>query len=118
MEPTVRLVLVMVLLVVYTASALRIVKEHEQGLVSRFGAHHAVLGPGLHLLVPLIDRLRRVDLRQLAVIEPIERGAVGRIRIGEEAWDARSEEQARIGPDTRIRIVRVEGPVMVVAAAP
>lgn len=116
MQPAVSLVLLVVLFVVYTAAALRIVKEHEQGLVSRFGAHHAVLGPGLHLLVPMVDRLRRVDLRQLSVIERIEPGATGRIRIGEEAWDARAEGTEPIGPGTTIRIVRVDGPVMVVAA--
>ena len=117
MEPTVRLVVLLVLVAVYSATALRIVKEHEQGLVFRFGAYRALLGPGLHIVVPMVDRLRRVDLRQLAVVERIEPGSLGRIRIGEEGWDARTDEAVPVGPGTPILIVRVEGPMMVVGVA-
>ncbi len=117
MAELVTILLVLLIPVAYAVVGLRVVQEHEQGLVSRFGTHYAVIGPGLHLLIPLVDRLQRVDLRQLAVAKAIDPGAGGRIRIGAEEWDARTDGGQTIGPGTPIRITRVDGAVMVVEAA-
>jgi regulator of protease activity HflC (stomatin/prohibitin superfamily) len=56
--------------VVYAALGLKIVKQYEQGLVERFGKYRETLDPGLHLIVPFIDRIRRVDLREIVVDVP------------------------------------------------
>jgi len=58
------------LVVVYAALGLKIVKQIEQGLVERFGKYRETLDPGLHLIVPFIDRLRRVDMREIVVDVP------------------------------------------------
>ncbi|MGD2052100.1 MAG: SPFH domain-containing protein [Acidimicrobiia bacterium] len=58
------------LVVVYAALGLKIVKQYEQGLVERFGKYRETLDPGLHLIVPFIDRIRRVDLREIVVDVP------------------------------------------------
>ena len=45
------------------ASAVRILREYERGVVFRLGRVIPLRGPGLVLLIPGIDRLERVDLR-------------------------------------------------------
>ncbi len=66
------LIALIVLLLVYAALGLRTIEEHEQGLVARFGRHLRVLEPGLHLIIPFVDRLQRIDLREVSVIKRIE----------------------------------------------
>ena len=58
------------LVVVYVALAVKIVKQHEQGLVERFGRYKDTRDPGLQFIVPFIDRLRRVDMREIVVDVP------------------------------------------------
>jgi regulator of protease activity HflC (stomatin/prohibitin superfamily) len=61
---------VIAIVVVYAALGLKIVKQFEQGLVERFGKYRETLDPGLHLIVPFIDRIRRVDMREIVVDVP------------------------------------------------
>jgi regulator of protease activity HflC (stomatin/prohibitin superfamily) len=61
---------IVVLVVLYAALGLKIVKQHEQGLVERFGKYRETLDPGLHLIVPFIDRIKRVDMREIVVDVP------------------------------------------------
>ncbi len=48
---------------VVVASAVRIAAEWERAVVFRLGKFRQVKGPGLFLIVPLIDQLRRIDTR-------------------------------------------------------
>ncbi|MDQ3782175.1 MAG: SPFH/Band 7/PHB domain protein [Actinomycetota bacterium] len=59
-----------VVLVVYVGLGLKIVRQYEAGLVERFGKFRELLDPGLHLIVPFIDRIRRVDMREIVVDVP------------------------------------------------
>ena len=61
---------VVVLVVLYAALGLKIVRQHEQGLVERFGKYRETLDPGLHLIVPFIERIKRVDMREIVVDVP------------------------------------------------
>lgn len=58
------------IVVVYAGLGLKIVKQHEQGIIERFGKFKMLLDPGLHLIVPFIDRIRRVDMREIVVDVP------------------------------------------------
>jgi regulator of protease activity HflC (stomatin/prohibitin superfamily) len=59
------------LLVVYVALAIKIVQQHERGLVERFGKYREPpLQPGFHMIVPFIEKLRRVDMREQVVDVP------------------------------------------------
>jgi regulator of protease activity HflC (stomatin/prohibitin superfamily) len=58
------------LAVVYVALAVKIVAQHEQGLVERFGRYKDTRDPGLQFIVPFIDRIRRVDMREIVVDVP------------------------------------------------
>ncbi|MCU0539589.1 MAG: slipin family protein, partial [Desulfobacterales bacterium] len=65
-------VLAIVLLAVFFLSAaLKILNEYERGVVFRLGRVIAAKGPGLIILIPLIDRMVRVSLRLVALdVEP------------------------------------------------
>ncbi len=49
------------------ASAIRILKEYERAVVFRLGRLVGVKGPGLIILIPIIDRMVRVSLRVVAM---------------------------------------------------
>ncbi len=64
------LIALTLVLVFYVGLGLKIVRQYEAGLVERFGKYRETLDPGLHLIVPFIDRLRRVDMREIVVDVP------------------------------------------------
>ncbi len=59
-----------VLALVLIASAVRILREYERGVVFRLGRLVGARGPGLVLLVPIIDRMVQVDLRTVTLNVP------------------------------------------------
>jgi regulator of protease activity HflC (stomatin/prohibitin superfamily) len=61
------------LVLVIVARAVRIIPQARAGIVERLGRYSRTLEPGLHVLIPFLDRLRRplVDLReQVVTFEP------------------------------------------------
>ena len=58
------------LLVIYVALAIKIVQQHEKGLAERFGRYSKSLDPGLHMIIPFIEKVRRVDMREQVVDVP------------------------------------------------
>jgi regulator of protease activity HflC (stomatin/prohibitin superfamily) len=58
------------LTVILLASAIRILREYERGVVFRLGRLIGEKGPGLILLIPVIDRMVRVDLRTVTLNIP------------------------------------------------
>ena len=61
-------VIVAILLVL--ASAVRVLREYERAVVFRLGRLQKTRGPGLIILIPLIDRMVRVSLRTVAMDIP------------------------------------------------
>ncbi|HZY16729.1 MAG TPA: slipin family protein [Ramlibacter sp.] len=61
---------VVLLLAVLLASALRILREYERGVVFQLGRFWKVKGPGLVLLIPGIQQMVRVDLRVVVMDIP------------------------------------------------
>jgi regulator of protease activity HflC (stomatin/prohibitin superfamily) len=59
----VALVIIVVLAVAVAGASVRILREYERGVVFRLGRLIGQKGPGIVLLIPLIDRMVRVDLR-------------------------------------------------------
>jgi regulator of protease activity HflC (stomatin/prohibitin superfamily) len=59
------LTVVLVLLVVFLANAIRIVPEFQRLVIFRLGRCIGQKGPGLVIIIPVIDRPVRVDLREL-----------------------------------------------------
>ena len=59
------LAILVVLLVLFLTSAIRIVPEYQRLVIFRLGRCIGAKGPGLVLLIPIMDRPVRVDLREL-----------------------------------------------------
>ena len=59
-----------VLLLIVAASAIRILREYERGVIFRLGRLIAQKGPGLIILIPIIDQMVRVDLRTVTLNVP------------------------------------------------
>lgn len=63
--------LVVIVVLVTLAKAVRIVPQARAGIVERLGRYHRTLVPGLSLLIPYIDRLKPlVDMREQVVSFP------------------------------------------------
>ena len=50
--------------------SVRILKEYERGVVLRFGRFHKTKGPGLRLILPLIDRMTKIPTRIVTMDVP------------------------------------------------
>jgi regulator of protease activity HflC (stomatin/prohibitin superfamily) len=57
--------------VLYAISAIKVLREYERGIVFRLGRLVAEpKGPGLFFLIPIVDRMVRVDLRTITLNIP------------------------------------------------
>ena len=67
---------VIVLSIIAVAAAMmlmvnvRVLREYQRGVVFRFGRLRPLRGPGLVTLIPLVDRMVRVDLRTVTLTIP------------------------------------------------
>ncbi len=69
MEP----VLVGLVLLILLAAAIRVVKQWERGVVLRLGRLIGIRGPGLRMIIPVVDRMIKVDTRIVTYeLEPQE----------------------------------------------
>jgi regulator of protease activity HflC (stomatin/prohibitin superfamily) len=62
-------VLVIILLILLS-SAIKIVQEYERGVIFRLGRLVGAKGPGLFFIIPLVDRMMKVDLRVVTLDVP------------------------------------------------
>jgi regulator of protease activity HflC (stomatin/prohibitin superfamily) len=66
-------IFVTVLVVVFSAlliSAFRVLREYERGVVFMLGRFYSVKGPGLIILIPVVQQMVRVDLRTMVLDVP------------------------------------------------
>src|SRR3546814_843443 len=61
---------VVVLVVVFLAAAIRVLREYDRGVVFTLGRFTGVSGPGLIILVPFIQQMVRIDLRTVVLDVP------------------------------------------------
>src|SRR5690349_734452 len=65
------IVLIAFLLVLYIVAAVKVVREYERGIVFRLGRLlPEPKGPGLFFLIPIVDRMVKVDLRTITLNVP------------------------------------------------
>jgi regulator of protease activity HflC (stomatin/prohibitin superfamily) len=60
----------LILLAMLFALSVRILREYERGVVFQLGRFWAVKGPGLILLIPVLQQMVRVDLRTVVLDVP------------------------------------------------
>ncbi|MEO5995821.1 MAG: slipin family protein [Chitinophagaceae bacterium] len=61
---------IIILILFFLSSAIRILREYERGVVFRLGRLVSLRGPGLILLVPVIDKMVKVSLRTVVMDVP------------------------------------------------
>ena len=66
------LIVIAILVVIFLATALRIVPEYQRAVIFRLGRVIGAKGPGLFILVPIIDRMIKVDLRTVTFDVPTQ----------------------------------------------
>jgi regulator of protease activity HflC (stomatin/prohibitin superfamily) len=59
-----------IILIIIIASAIRILKEYERGVIFRLGRLIGAKGPGLILLIPFIDKMVKTTLRTVVMDVP------------------------------------------------
>src|SRR5438132_356865 len=59
------------LLILFLISAIKVAREYERGIIFRLGRLlPAPKGPGLFILIPVVDRMVKVDLRTITLTVP------------------------------------------------
>ncbi len=66
-------VIIVVLVVFFLFSAVKILNEYERGVIFRLGrALHEAKGPGVILLIPIIDQMRKINLQVITYDVPTQ----------------------------------------------
>src|SRR5246500_2713679 len=61
---------IILLAVIILPQTIRILREYERGVIFRLGKLLGVKGPGLIFLIPIVDRMVRMDLRVVTIDVP------------------------------------------------
>jgi regulator of protease activity HflC (stomatin/prohibitin superfamily) len=64
------LALIAVFIFIYAAAGVKIVRPYQRGIVERLGRYKETVDPGLRIILPIVDKLRRVDMREQVVDVP------------------------------------------------
>src|SRR3977135_30871 len=59
-----------VVVVLFLSSAIRILREYERGVIFTLGRFTGVKGPGLIILIPVVQQMVKVDLRVMVQVVP------------------------------------------------
>ncbi|HEV2766487.1 MAG TPA: SPFH domain-containing protein [Acidimicrobiales bacterium] len=58
------------LLLLYVASGIKIIRPYQRGLVERLGKYKDTVDPGLRVIIPGIDRMTPIDMREQVIDVP------------------------------------------------
>jgi regulator of protease activity HflC (stomatin/prohibitin superfamily) len=67
MTTVIIVVVVVVIILLLLLAGVRVVRPTHRGLVERLGKYNRYANPGFHLIVPIIERMYRVDIRETLV---------------------------------------------------
>ncbi len=65
-------IFIVVFIIAFLAMAIRILREYERGVVFTLGRFSGVKGPGLIILIPIVQQLVKVDLRIIVLDVPTQ----------------------------------------------
>ena len=63
-------IVIVALVVLFLASAIRVVREYERGVIFRLGRLIGAKGPGLFFLIPIVDKMVKISLRVITMDIP------------------------------------------------
>jgi regulator of protease activity HflC (stomatin/prohibitin superfamily) len=66
------LIAAIILSIIIIAAAVKVVQEYERGVIFRLGRLQGAKGPGIFLIIPLVDRMVKVDLRVVTLDIPTQ----------------------------------------------
>jgi regulator of protease activity HflC (stomatin/prohibitin superfamily) len=64
------IVIVVLLVLIFLPMTIKIVQEYERGVIFRLGRLTGAKGPGLFVIIPIVDRMVKVDLRVVTLDVP------------------------------------------------
>jgi regulator of protease activity HflC (stomatin/prohibitin superfamily) len=64
------LAVIAIVLFVYVAWGVKIVRPYQKGLIEQLGKYKTTVDPGMHLIIPFVQTLRPVDMREQVVDVP------------------------------------------------
>lgn len=70
MGAVVALAILALFLFIFVANAVKIVQPYQQAVKERLGQYRETLSPGLRVIVPIIDKIRLVDMREQVIAVP------------------------------------------------
>ena len=63
---------VIIVLLIILPQAVKITREYERGVIFRLGRFAGIKGPGLFLIIPVIDKMVKIDLRIITMDVPAQ----------------------------------------------
>jgi regulator of protease activity HflC (stomatin/prohibitin superfamily) len=64
------IIIVIVIIVLFILSSIKVLKEYERGVIFLLGKYQGIKGPGLIIVVPILQQMSRVDLRVIVLDVP------------------------------------------------
>src|SRR5512137_1030365 len=64
------IIVVVVLVIMFLAASIRILNEYERAVIFRLGRIIDTKGPGLIILIPVVDKMVKVDMRTITMDVP------------------------------------------------
>ena len=61
-----------IIIILILTSAIKIIPEYQRGVVFRLGRVMDPKGPGIIVIIPIVDKLVRVDLRVFTIDVPVQ----------------------------------------------
>lgn len=61
---------IVAIIIMFLSSAIKIVREYERGVIFRLGRLVGAKGPGLFFIIPIVDKMVKVDLRTITLDVP------------------------------------------------
>ncbi|MYC96423.1 MAG: SPFH/Band 7/PHB domain protein [Caldilineaceae bacterium SB0661_bin_32] len=68
--PILLLALIAIFVIVVAIASIRIVQPYQKGVIERLGRYQRTVQPGLTLIVPFVDAIQKVDMREQVVDVP------------------------------------------------
>lgn len=63
-------IILAIFLIILASNALKVIRPYQRGVVERLGKYVRTSGPGLNLIIPAIEKIEKVDMRENVIDVP------------------------------------------------